>query len=234
MLIVLIASLVKGVAGFGFALVALPPLLFWYSPREIVPVLTLCNLIVSFFIVLQKKERRLVSKPFQRLIVFASIFTILGAMVLKYVHEEILIMGMSILFLLFLVYILFGGRLHLRITRSVYAVVGSLCGFLEGSISVSGPPLVLFLHQANVDNQEFREISSWFCLVTAVVAIISYSIIGLVTMQTITMTLFFLPMLYGGSYIGRRINQLLPSVVFKRMCLILTIISCVVVLYRMG
>lgn len=46
-IIVLAASLVKGITGFGFALVSLPLLLIWYSPREIIPVLILCNLIAS-------------------------------------------------------------------------------------------------------------------------------------------------------------------------------------------
>ncbi|MBN2166127.1 MAG: hypothetical protein JW717_07620 [Marinilabiliaceae bacterium] len=52
-----------------------------------------------------------------------------------------------------------------------YKVVGSIIGFLTGSISVSGSPLVLFLNAAKVDNKQFREIFGWFNIVTALIAI---------------------------------------------------------------
>jgi uncharacterized membrane protein YfcA len=82
-LIVVIASLVKGITGFGFALVSLPPLMIWYSPKEIIPVLLLCNLFSSIIIVLQKKEHKLINKQFKSLIIHGALFTIVGVMFLN-------------------------------------------------------------------------------------------------------------------------------------------------------
>lgn len=56
LLVVLIASLVKGITGFGFALVSLPILVAWFPVKELIPVLTICNLLASIVIVLQKKK----------------------------------------------------------------------------------------------------------------------------------------------------------------------------------
>lgn len=231
--IVVIASLIKGITGFGFALVAMPPLLFWYSPQELVPVLTLCNLVVSVIIVLQKKERKLVSKSFQGLIVWGALFTILGVMALKYVPSHLLILLMAVFFMLLSVFTLFGGRMVFRMTQSAYVIAGSLCGFLTGSISISGPPLVLFLNYANVDNQQFREIFSWFSIVTAVIALVGYGFMGLLTGETLKMTLMVLPILYAGSFIGKRVNRFIPALVFKRVSIVLTILSCLLLLVNL-
>lgn len=63
------SSLIKGVTGFGFALLSLPILLMWYEPVEIIPVLMVCNLVASLFIVLQKKKNKLIDKPSKLLLV---------------------------------------------------------------------------------------------------------------------------------------------------------------------
>lgn len=43
-LIITFSSLIKGITGFGFALVSFPLLLMWYEPKEIIPRLPLvCN-----------------------------------------------------------------------------------------------------------------------------------------------------------------------------------------------
>jgi len=55
-LIITLSSLIKGITGFGFALVSFPLLLMWYTPKEIIPILMICNLIASVMIVLTKKR----------------------------------------------------------------------------------------------------------------------------------------------------------------------------------
>ena len=115
-IIVSVASLVKGITGFGFALIALPPLLIWYSPKELIPVLILCNLFASLVIVLQKKDRKFVNKQFQSLIGFGALFTLVGVLTLKYISEDILITIMSVFFILLSVGSLLGkiGRASCR------------------------------------------------------------------------------------------------------------------------
>jgi uncharacterized membrane protein YfcA len=231
-LIIVIASLIKGITGFGFALVAMPPLLFWYSPRELVPALMICNLMMSLMIVLQKKEHHLVPAPFKLMIVAGAIFTVTGVMVLALVPERPLIIGIASIFLILLLLSLWGSKLTIKANRISCLLNGALCGFLEGSISVSGPPMVLFLNHAKVSNQQFREIFSWFCLITAIIAVGGYASSGLLNTRTLAMGLMVLPVLYAGSYFGKRINAKLPPKLFRRMSLILTIISCIIILIR--
>ena len=231
-LIVSVASLVKGITGFGFALISLPPLMIWYSPKELIPVLILCNLFASLVIVLQKKDRKLVNKQFRSLIGFGALFTLVGVLTLKYIPEDILITIMSVFFILLSVFSLLGIRYTIKLSDWSYKLAGMFLGFLTGSISISGPPLALFLNSANVDKQEFREIFSWFSIVTAFIALIGYSLLGLLKVETFKMTLLFLPILYLGSFIGKRLNHRISPLLFKNISVCITLLSSLFLLLK--
>lgn len=231
-LIVITASLVKGITGFGFALVSLPPLLIWYSPIELIPVLVFCNLVASVIIVLQKKEQKLVNKPFNFLIIYGAIFTIAGVLTLKYFSEDFLLRILSVFFILLSVLSLVGLKYTVKLSAVSCKIAGAFIGFLTGSISISGPPLALFLQASNVDNQEFREIFSWFSIATSIIALLGYGFSGLLTVQSFKMAALFLPILFVGSFMGKRINHRMPISVFKRSILWITLGSSVLLLFK--
>ena len=89
-LVIILSSLIKGITGFGFALFSFPLLLIWYPPREIIPVLMICNLIASILIVLQKKDHKLLNKNAYQLIGAGGLFTIAGVFALSATSEKCL------------------------------------------------------------------------------------------------------------------------------------------------
>ncbi|MCK9451114.1 MAG: sulfite exporter TauE/SafE family protein [Bacteroidales bacterium] len=231
-LIVLFASLIKGITGFGFALVSLPLLLIWYSPVELIPVLILCNLVASIIIVLQRKEQKLIDKQFRTLIIYGAVFTLTGVLALNYFSEGLIIQIMSVFFMLLSVLSLIGIKYRIKQTPFIYKLAGAILGFLTGSISISGPPLALFLHSAKVNNQQFREIFAWFSIVTSIIALVGYAFTGILTMHSLQITALFLPILFIGSYIGKRINQFLPVSVFEKSILLITLGASIFLLVK--
>jgi hypothetical protein len=113
-----------------------------------------------------------------------------------------------------------------------YKIAGAFLGFLTGSISISGPPLALFLHSAKVNNQEFREIFSWFSIVTSIIALLGYGFSGLITLHILKMSALFLPILFAGSFIGKRINDHVSFPVFEKFILLITLGSSVFLLMK--
>ncbi len=232
-LVIATASIIKGITGFGFAMVSLPLLMIWYSPKELIPVLLIGNLASSVIIVLQKKERKLVNKQFRSLIIFGALFTIIGTITLKHISENKLIFILGIFFFLLSVLSLFGKQYSIKQTGISYKIAGAILGFLTGSTSVSGPPMALFLNASYVDKQEFREIFSWFNIVTASIALVGYGVLGLLTPWTFKMAAVFLPILFLGSYFGKKLNYVIPSLLFKRISMLLTLCSSVLLLLRL-
>ncbi len=225
-LVVTVSSLIKGLTGSGFALISLPILLIWYAPKEIIPVLMICNLLASVFIILQKKEYKLISKSSRWLIVSGGVFTLAGVMVLDSVNENILVHFAGIFFMVLIILSLLRHKIKkIDLPHYSYIIVGAVIGFITGTISVSGPPLALFLNRAKVSNREFREIFAWFSVVTACVAITGYFHTGMLTPQVIKTSLLFIPILLIGSLIGKRLNTIIPIQRFRGLNITLAIIS---------
>jgi len=232
-LIVVFASVIKGLTGFGFALVALPPLLFWYTPQEIIPVLIMSNLFASFIIVLQKKDRVLVDSRYRTLIYYGAVFTIFGAVMLKNVAGNHLIIVMSVFFIVLSLITLIGAKYSILPSKLNVKIAGAICGFLTGSISVSGPPMALFLNAVNIDNQKFREIFAWFNIVTTIVAIFGYFLLDMLSKDIFKLTLLFLPILYLGTFFGKRLNKYISVKLFKTIAISMSFISSVFLLLKL-
>ncbi len=232
-IIIVLSSLLKGITGFGFALVSLPLLMMWYTPKEIIPVLMMCNLLASFFIILQKKSEPLVTKPFRWMIISGGVFTIFGVLVLKNMPEVTLVHITAILAIVFtLLTIVKKDIIKLKLPKMAYYSAGALIGFLTGTISVSGPPLALFLNIAKVNNQQFREIFAWFNVVAASVAVIGYWQIGLIHYETLQLTAIFVPILLAGTIIGKRLNGILPYKLFRTITLVVALVASSLLLVR--
>jgi len=225
---IVISSLIKGFTGFGFALISLPALLLWYSPKEIIPVLMICNLIASLMIVLQKKETKLIDKQSGALIIAGGAFTFAGVMVLDFVSSNVLVRISGAFFIVLTLLSLKGkSNDNTKLPGYTYPLVGAIIGFITGLISISGPPLALYLNKAKVSNQEFREIFAWFSVITAIIAIFGYYYAGLLNYQTIKTSLLFTPILLLGTVIGKRFNTAMPVSKFQKINMVLTLISSI-------
>ncbi len=231
-LIISLASLLKGITGFGFALVSLPLLMFWYPAKELIPILFVCNLISSFIIILQKKDRKLVNQNFKDLIIFAALFTIFGVIALNYVSESNLVIILSSFLIVLSLLSLLGVKYKINLSKKTFKITGAVLGFLTGFISISGPPLALFLNSSNLDNQEFREVFSWFSVITASIALIGYGFLGLLNVNTFKMAFMVLPILFAGSYIGKRLNHKIPLIVFRKATVFISLIASVIILIK--
>ncbi len=225
-LIIALSSLIKGITGFGFALISLPLLLNWYRPTEIIPVLMICNFISSVFIILQKKEYPLVDKPQRLLILSGGIFTVAGVLLLRFINEQLLVHLTGIAFILITLLSLKPPmKQHKRLSNFIYLAAGAVIGVITGSISVSGPPLALFLNKVNVDKMAFREVFAWFSVVTAFIAIVGYISTDLLSISSFKLLMVFLPILLLGAIIGKKLNHLIPSNNFRMLNMVITLIS---------
>lgn len=231
-LIIIFSSLIKGITGFGFALFSFPLLLIWYTPKEIIPVLMICNFIASLFIILQKKEHKLLDKQSYLLMISGAFFTIAGVVALGSSNEKILIHLSGVFFIALTVFSLKKKKpKNVNLKNYAYIIAGMLIGFITGAISVSGPPLALFLNRAHVSNQKFREVFATFSVITATVAIFGYYQLGYITLQTITTSSVFLPILLTGTIVGKKLNTRMSVTKFQIVNIVLTLVSSILLIF---
>jgi len=228
---VIFSSLIKGVTGFGFALISLPILLLWSTPQEAVPVLALCNLLASTAIVIQRKPRGLISKKSLVLIVTGGFFTIGGVAMLKFLHGKTLIHICGVFFIIMALFSLKETRDKKVFSYLAYALAGAIVGLVAGILSISGPPLALFLNKAKVSNREFREIFAWYSIVTASIGLAGYHSAGMFGTETIKSAAVFVPIIFFGVAVGKKINNWLSNNNFRKINVFLTLVSSIMLVF---
>ena len=93
---------------------------------------------------------------------------------------------------------------------------------------MSGPPVALFLSNQNTDKNEFRANITFYALVLNIFTIITYFYNGLITKTVITNTVWFLPSMIVGVFIGIKTIKKLDEGLFKKIALCLIVVSGIV------
>lgn len=230
-LVVLLASLIKGSTGFGFSMTALPLLIFQYAVKTVVPIITIWSLTTSLIIILQKKEFK-VDRKNNVLIFWGALGTITGTLILANLEEKAITLVIAVIFACLTILSLAGYQFKIKNRRMATIQTGLISGVLAGSISISGPPITLFLNALKISKEEFREIFARFDIVTSIVALIGFSIAGYLNNKSFLFALFFVPVIYSGTFLGKRINRLIPQKTFRTLNLVLSLLSCILLVIK--
>ena len=147
----LVGAAVQSATGFGFALVLSPALFAVMEPAEAVTVLLALGVALNLLVLLERHDARWSRLP--PLILPALPGLVLGAVVLAALSRELLQIGVGVA-------VIAAGLWQLRDRTAVARVPATVAGFLSGllttSISISGPPLVLWLEAQALRPAEFR------------------------------------------------------------------------------
>ena len=210
----------------------LPLLVFQFAVKTVVPIITIWSLTTSLIIILQKKTFE-VNKDNYKIIYWGALGTIIGTIFLAHMEEKHLTMIVAIIFAGLTILSMVGVQFKMKHRKMATIRTGLLSGILAGSITISGPPITLFLNTLKISKEEFREIFAQFDLFTSSVALIGFSIAGLVTYRLVFLAVIFIPMIYMGTFLGKRINRLIPQPAFRTLNLFLSLVSCLLLIYKL-
>ena len=147
----LVGATVQSATGFGFALVLSPALFAVMEPAEAVTVLLALGAALNMLVLLERHDARWSRLP--PLILPALPGLAFGAVVLAALSREPLQIGVGLAVIAAALWQLRDRDVAARVPA---AVAGFLSGLLTTSISISGPPLVLWLEAQALSPAEFR------------------------------------------------------------------------------
>lgn len=224
MLVILLAGFVQGVTSFGFALVSLPLLSQILPVRQTVPVIVVLSLLTNVSI-LAACYKHLAVRKVLLLILTGMVAAPFGTYLLLYISETWLKIIAGALILLFAAIMLLGRSFPVGSEKLGFVTAGLASGLLNGSISMSGPPVALFLSNQGTDKQTFRANLTFYALVLNIVTILSFSYNGLLDKTVVSALVWTTPaMIIGvlaGIWAGSRMNERF----FRKTVLVLIIIS---------
>ena len=223
-LIVLLASSVKGLTGFGFALTSLPLLAIFLEPKTAVPLITVCSVFLDGYTLFEARKQ-VQYKKIIPLVVSGVIGMIFGTYFLVSLDSKLIRLCIGLVTVLFTITSMMGIRREISNVKLASVPVGFVSGVLGGSMSISGPPLVLFFNNQNIEKTVYRAnlIAYFFSLYVATVP--AYIFGGLITTDLICSSAIIVPIMFIGATLGIRLSRQVDEIVYKKIALLLVLIT---------
>jgi uncharacterized protein len=224
MLIITIAGFTQGLTSFGFALLSMPILSSFIPLKVVIPIIVILSLFSNIAILFDcKKHIRM--KQIWILILSSLVAAPFGALILRVANASYIKMFIGPFIVLFAVLLLSGVSFRVRNEKLAFVPVGLTSGLLNGSISLSGPPVALFLTNQGVEKHVFRANITAYALILNLITILTYGYTGMLNAEVVRYTVWFLPAMFGGVYLGSKALRFMSEKVFKKITLYLLIIS---------
>lgn len=219
-LIIVCSAMIQGITSFGFSLLAVPLLSLILPLKLIVPVLVIFSLIMN--IVIFSKIKGHINKLQISLLVLFGLSSIpIGINALKGIDENIIKLIVGIIIVISALSMNFGIKIKFKNQNLSYAITGFLSGILNGSSSLSGPPVILLLSNEGASKKNFRKTLSTYFLVLNLFTIPIFIYENMITSEVISYTLKLSPALLIGVFSGVMLGNKLPEKLFGKITLIL-------------
>lgn len=218
--VIFLAGLTQGLAGFGFALVTVPIMIIFLSPKIVVPIVIILGTLIT--IVISFKARKWVDlKRFYPLTIAGIVGVPLGTYLLIILDVSVLKASIGSAIILLAVAFLGGFKKKIKNEKLALAPVGFISGLLQGSISISGPPVALFFTNQGVKKQIFRANLIGYLMVLYLATIPVFVLGGLITVAVVKYAILFLPAMIFGAITGIKLARRIEEKFFRNIALII-------------
>jgi len=213
-----LGGIIQGCMGFGLAMVVAPPMLLMMPAAFVVPLMTIASLLNTATAAVTL--RRHMQPRIVGLLALGSFLGLpLGIYLLHSLDGPVFKTGVGALMVVLALLMLSGWRWQLKNPRHALVPVGFASGFLGGSVSISGPPIVLFLSNLGITRDEFRGNSLGYFTLNGAMALAGFIVSGLVTREVAVYALALIPAVFLGTQTGLYLAPRLGQVVFQRITL---------------
>lgn len=217
-LVVFTAYFLKGFSGFGPALVMIPLFTLLYEPGTAINITTLFDFLAGFYLIFSVRKEMDWKFVF---FVFIGLGTgaFWGAMLLGKLPVELLktMIGATILIFSLVILLQKDGNLvhHTKLTRALKYPVSLFSGFLGGLLSISGPPLIIYMKMM-YRKDFFRTQLIGIFMLDSGWRLILYQLNGIPVHLHSTHFVIFIAVMFLSAWIGSRIHIKVNEVLFNR------------------
>ena len=224
------AYFIRGIAGFGSALISVPLLALFFPVSQVVPLIGLLDWLASISQGLP--NRRLIRWP--DLLPLLP-FTVLGVSTGLYLHTVLaptsLLLALSIFIMLYAVYALLPFP-PLQGGRWLAGPAGLLGGTVGALFGTGGPFYVIYLTLRQLDKTEFRTTIATIFVIDGLCRIVGFSLSGFYTLRIMALFLGIIPVVALALWIGGRVHLRISHAAFVRLVSIILLGSGVALLVK--
>ena len=225
---VLLAGAVGGLTGFGFNLVATPPLIMVMPTKAAVAVLGWVSAIQSALMLWRLRKWTELRRVWPMILAGVAGIPVGTALLLLLDVDSLkmIIGGTSALAALTM---LLGFDRPVGEGKVEVGAVGFASGVIGGTTGLSGPPVVLFLANQGTEKQAFRGNLSAHFTTLGLFRLLTYSAGGLFTTETVRLAAILLPAALLGTWAGMRLAPKVDEALFRRLTLLTLVLTSLLV-----
>ena len=217
-LVLFLASGLQGLTGFGYSLFSLPLLVLFMPASSAVPVLSVTSLFLNFMV--YHRARGEVSLVRLLPLMLAGVAGLpVGVWLLRSAEESVLKLIIGGVVVFSSVMLITGLRVRLRREKLAMVPVGLLSGVLNGSTTMSGPPVILFMANQGHGKHSFRGGLAAYFLLLNLAAVPAFIAGGVLTGPVALNTAKLFPAVLAGTLLGIRLADSVKEKVFRKIVL---------------
>ena len=224
LLAVFLAGLIKGLTGFGFALVAVPIMTIFLSPKKVIPIV-LIHAILIILVLLYQARKWVDLKRIWPLMIAGVVGMPFGTYLLIVLKVETLKVLIGSVIVLFALAFLKGFKKKIKSEKLAFAPVGFISGLLAGSTTMGGPPVILFFTNQGLNKNVFRANIVCYFAALSIATISAYVVGGLITKEVIKYAILLLPAMICGAVTGIKLAHIVKEQLFQNITLIILIVA---------
>ncbi len=211
----LLAGLARGFSGFGAALIFMPLASAVIGPQVAGPTLLIVDMVLTAAMV--PAATRLANRREVGLMTLGAMAGIpLGTFVLLAVDPLYIRWGMVVAVGATLALLASGWRYSGRPGNALTVGVGTISGFLSGSVQIGGPPVIAYWLGGDSSSATVRANIVLYFALSGLIAALSYGFSGLFTWQLAATALMAGPAYGVGLYTGSKLFGLASEAAFRR------------------
>lgn len=224
-----LAGLMRGVTGFGGAMVLAAPLAVLVGPTQAVLTAVLLEAFAAGHMVpdaLRTGTVRLLLP-----IWLAACITVpIGSYLLITVDPELMRRGIAVVVVIFGFVMLKGFRYHGSPRLPTSLAVGAASGVLAGATSLGGPPVILYLLSGPHPIAVTRANLTLTIMTVSIATVLALWIGGVLNPSSVGFALLLTPLFFLGVWCGGKLFPYLDERLFRRIALVVLVGVSVVVL----
>lgn len=226
-----LAYFVRGVAGFGSGLIAIPLLLLRFPLPVAVPLVVALDYLASASQGIRDRQAIRWGEIWP-LLPFAILGVVGAIYLLHAVDAQVLLKGLAVFIILYAFYSLAGKTPESAHSRWWALPAGGLGGLIGTTFGTGGPFYVVYLQMRKLDKTQFRATFAAIFLLDGANRLLGYLISGMLTLQFFGLLAMALPVMLIGIYLGGKIHTSISQESFRRGIGVLLICSGVALLIR--
>lgn len=228
----LAASIVSGLSGFGFGLIAMALLPLLIGIKLANAFVSFCGLAIFASLTIPLRKH-IAWRALGPLLAGTALGVPIGVYGLVNLPEGVLLKILAGFILSYVAFALFvHNRVHFHMDRRWGYLAGFVGGIISGALSAGGPPVIMYCDSLNLGKKGFKATMQVFFVLLILYKIPIFYFSGLLTGQLWRTLLFYSPFVAAGTVVGIVLFHRLSDLWFRRVVLILLTAFAVIMVVK--